>query len=93
MNSAALRTAVQKSRQGEGRSTTLAGCLQPPTRQRLILEGAAMGTCNKLHQIPAFGKWPRAGTVAASAIPHRSLSFRMVPVTGADSIISLLMPV
>jgi len=34
-----------------------------------------MGTCNKLHQIPAFSKWPRAGSVAASAIPHRSLSF------------------
>ena len=40
-------------------------------------------------QVPPFGKRPVAGRVAASAIPHSSLSFRMASVTCADSIISV----
>jgi hypothetical protein len=75
MNAATRRTAVNKGGQREGRSTPLTCRLQPPFGQLFTLEGPSMGTCNKLHQIPAFGKWPRAGSVAASAIPHRSLSF------------------
>src|SRR5690242_6155559 len=88
MDSATLRATVHKGGQREGRSTPLTGRLQLSFGERLIPERAAMGMCNKLHQIPSFSKWPLAGTVAVSAIPHDFLSFRMAPVRCADSIIS-----
>jgi hypothetical protein len=88
MDSATLRATVHKGGQDEARSTPLTGRLQPPFGQRLVLERAAMGTRNKLHQIPAFSKWPLAASMAVSAISHNSLSSRMVSVTCVDSIIS-----
>lgn len=87
MDSAALRTTVHKGGQRKGSSAPLTGRLQSPIGQQFVPEGASMGTGNKLHQIPAFSIWPHADSVAASAISHCSLSFRLASLTCADSIL------
>jgi hypothetical protein len=84
MYSATFWAAVHKGGQPEVCSTSLAGRLQPPIGQQSGPEGAPMGLCNKLHQIPAFSIWPLAASVAASAISHCSFSFSLASVTCAD---------
>jgi hypothetical protein len=78
MDSAACRAGVDKSGHGEGSAASLAVRGQTVSGKRPVSEFAAVSPGDKIHQFPPFGKRPRSGGVAASALCHSSHSLSLV---------------